>query len=32
MATSREKYTLDEILIKNSPITQKVLRGYIERH
>lgn len=29
---SREKYTLDEILIKNSPVTQKVLRGYIERH
>ena len=29
---SKEKYTLDEILIKNSPVTQKVLRGYIERH
>jgi len=28
----REKYSLEEILIKNSPITQKVLRGYIERH
>lgn len=29
---SREKYTLEEILIKNSPVTQKILRGYIERH
>lgn len=29
---SREKYSLDEIFIKNSPITQKVLRGYVERH
>lgn len=29
---SKEKYQLDEILIENSPITQKVLRGYIERH
>ena len=29
---SREKYSLDEILIENSPISQKVLRGYIERH
>lgn len=28
----REKYSLEEILIKNSPVTQKVLRGYIERH
>lgn len=27
-----EKYSLSEILIKNSPITQKVLRGYIVRH
>ena len=32
MKTSKEKYTLKQILIKNSPITQKVLRGYIERH
>ena len=32
MKTSKEKYTLEQILIKNSPITQKVLRGYIERH
>lgn len=29
---NREKYTLDEIFVKNSPITQKVLRGYVERH
>lgn len=32
MKSSKEKYTLEQILIKNSPITQKVLRGYIERH
>ena len=30
--TSREKYTLKEVFIKDSPVTQKVLRGYIERH
>lgn len=29
---SREKYSLDEVLTNNSQITQKVLRGYIERH
>lgn len=29
---SREKYTLDEVFCKNSPVTQKVLRGYVERH
>ena len=29
---TREKYKLEEIFIKNSPVTQKVLRGYIERH
>ena len=29
---SREKYSLNEIFIKNSPVSQKVLRGYIERH
>lgn len=28
----REKYSLDEIFVKNSPVTQKVLRGYVERH
>ena len=32
MKTSKEKYNLEQILIKNSPITQKVLRGYVERH
>ena len=29
---NREEYSPDEILIKNSPITQKVLRGYVERY
>ncbi len=28
----QEKYSLEEIFIKNSPISQKVLRGYVERH
>lgn len=28
----KEKYSLDEVFIKDSPVTQKVLRGYIERH
>ena len=27
-----EKYTLSQVFIKNSPVTQKVLRGYITRH
>ena len=27
-----EKYTLKEVFVKNSPVTQKVLRGYISRH
>lgn len=27
-----EKYTLDEVFIRNSPVSQKVLRGYVERH
>jgi len=27
-----EKYSLQEVFVKNSPVTQKVLRGYIERH
>lgn len=27
-----EKYRLEQVLKKNSPVTQKVLRGYIERH
>ncbi len=29
---SAEKYSLEEIFIKDSPVTQKVLRGYVERH
>ena len=29
---SNEKYTLKEVFIENSPVTQKVLRGYVERH
>lgn len=28
----QEKYTLEEVLCKNSPVKQKTLRGYIERH
>ena len=29
---SKEKYTLDEVFTENSTISQKVLRGYVERH
>ena len=29
---NREKYSLEEVFIKNSLVTQKVLRGYVERH
>ena len=29
---NREKYSLEEVFCKNSPVTQKVLRGYVERH
>lgn len=29
---SKEKYTLDEVFTTNSSVTQKVLRGYVERH
>lgn len=29
---SNEKYQLEEVFCKNSPVTQKVLRGYVERH
>ena len=29
---SREKYLLEEVFCKNSSVTQKVLRGYVERH
>lgn len=28
----KEKYSLKQVFIENSPVTQKVLRGYIERH
>ena len=29
---SKEKYSLEEVFTKNSTITQKTLRGYVERH
>ena len=29
---SRETYQLNEVFVQNSPVTQKVLRGYVERH
>ena len=29
---NREKYSLEEVFIKNSLVTQKVLRGYVKRH
>ena len=29
---SKERYTIEEIFIKNSPVSQKVMRGYVERH
>ena len=29
---NKEKYSLEEIFQKNSPVTQKVMRGYVERH
>lgn len=29
---TREKYQLEEVFRKNSSVTQKTLRGYIERH
>lgn len=28
----QEKYTLEQVFVKNSPVTQKVLRGYVQRH
>lgn len=28
----KEKYTLEEVFKNNSKVTQKVLRGYVERH
>lgn len=29
---SAEKYNIEDIFIPNSPVTQKVIRGYVERH
>ena len=29
---NKEKYTLNEVFTSHSSITQKVLRGYVERH
>lgn len=29
---SKEKYKLEEVFTKNSTISQKVMRGYVERH
>lgn len=29
---SQEKYNVNEIFCQNSPVTQKVMRGYVERH
>lgn len=29
---NREKYSIEEIFTKNSPVTQKTMRGYVERH
>lgn len=29
---NKEKYEIKDIFIKNSPVTQKVMRGYVERH
>lgn len=29
---NREKYFLEEVFVKDSPVTQKVLRGYVKRH
>ena len=31
-SANQEKYLLEEVFCENSPVTQKVLRGYIERH
>lgn len=29
---NKEKYQLEEVFCLNSPVTQRVLRGYVERH
>jgi len=31
-ALNQEKYTLEEVFCENSPVTQKMLRGYVQRH
>lgn len=31
-SSNQEKYSLEEIFIENSPVTQKIMRGYVERH
>ena len=28
----QEKYSLEQVFCRNSPVTQKMLRGYVERH
>lgn len=30
--STKEKYSIEEVFTKNSTITQKVMRGYVERH
>jgi 5-methylcytosine-specific restriction endonuclease McrA len=30
--SNREKYQIEDIFIMNSPVSQKVMRGYVERH
>lgn len=32
ISNNKEKYSIDEIFIKNSPVTQKVLRKYVEKY
>ena len=29
---NREKYSLEEVFVEDSPVTQHVMRGYVERH
>lgn len=31
-SANQEKYQLEEVFCLNSPVTQRVLRGYVERH
>lgn len=28
----KEKYSLDQVFVENTPVSQKVLRGYVQRH